>query len=198
MIYPADWNITILQNSSWRGVFRATSAAKTVTSMAVSAGVPTFTADCHGLLSGDRVVFTSPTGTPCGLAVNTVYYVISGGLTASQFRVSATSGGSALTLTDTVEGVYPVAFTVAKPINLTGYVLDSDIRDLGTLAQVATFSISLVSAVDGSFEMSLSPATTNGLATGTYGYDLYMTSPGGERYYYLRGSATVERTLSRA
>ena len=198
MIYPADYNITVLQNSSWRGLFRATSSAKTVTSMSVSAAVPTFTADCHGLLSGDRVIFTSATGTPCGLVANTVYYVISAGLTASGFRVSTTSGGNALTLTDTVDGVYPVAFTIAKPINLTGYTLDCDIRNLDTLVQAATFTITMVSAVDGSFEMALTPTTTEPLTAGTYGYDLNMTSPGGERYYYLRGSVTVERTLSRA
>ena len=198
MIYPADYNITILQNSSWRGLFRVTSSAKSVTGMTVAAAVPTFTADCHGLLPGDRVVFTSPTGTPCGLVVNTVYYVISSGLTASQFRVSATSGGIALTLTDTADGTYPVAFTVGKPMDLTGYVLDSDIRDPDTLAQVATFSISLLSPSEGSFELSLSPATTLPLAVGSYGYDFYMTNTGGERYYYLRGSVMVERTLSRA
>lgn len=198
MIYPADWNITILQNSSWRAVLRATNAAKAVTGMSVSAGVPTFTAACHGLQAGDRVVFTSPTGTPCGLVVNRVYFVISAGLTVSQFRVSATNGGSALVLTDTADDVYPVAFTIAKPIDLTGYVLDSDIRDTNTLSQAATFSIAMINAAEGSFELSLTPAATAVLASDVYGYDLYMTSPGGERYYYLRGSATVERTLSRA
>lgn len=198
MIYPADWNITILQNSSWRGSFRATSAAKAVTSMAVSAGVPTFTAACHSLQAGDKVIFTSTAGTPCGLEVNRVYFVISTGLTVSQFRVSTTNGGSAIVLTDTADDTYPVVFVVSRPIDLTGYVLDSDIIDPSMSMQMATFSISLLAPSEGSFELSLSPTTTAALAVGSYGYDLYMTNTGGERYYYLRGSVTVERTLSRA
>ena len=198
MLYPASYDIRLLQNSTWRGSFRVTQSAKTITSMSVSSGAPTFTADCHGLQSGDKVVLTGATGLPCGLIPNQIYYVISAGLTTSAFRVSATLGGSAIVLTDTADGNYPVAFTVARPIDITGFTIDSDIRVTDSLSQIATFSVSVLSAVNGSFEMSLSPATTLGLSAGMYGYDLYMTSPGGERYYYLRGSVMVERTLSRA
>lgn len=198
MIYPADYDITVLQNSSWRGVFRVTQSAKDVTSMSVSAGVPTFSGDCNDLLTSDAVVFTSAGKLPCGIVANKVYYVISAGLTPSQFRVSATVGGSAITLSDTLDGNYPVSITVAKPVNLTGYTLDSDIRNPETLVQAATFTLSLLDAPNGSFQALLTPTTTEPLTAGTYGYDLNMTSPGGERYYYLRGSVTVERTLSRA
>ena len=197
MIYPADWNIRLLQNSSWRALLRATHSARNVTAMTVATGVPTFTTECHGLQAGDRVVFTSANGTPCGLNVNQVYFVAPAGLAVSAFQVSATSGGSPIALTDTADGSYQVAFTVARPVDITGCTLDSDIVDTSTSLQVATFSISVPSAVDGSFELSLSAATTLGLAVGTYAYDFSITSPGGERYYYLKGSVEVERTLSR-
>lgn len=198
MLYPANYDIRLLQNSTWRMPVRVTQSARTITNMSVSAGAPTFTAECHGLALNDKVVITAANGTPCGLSENTIYHVISGGLTTSEFRLSATSGGSSISLTATADGNYPVSFTVAKPLDITGYTIDADIRETDTLTQIATFSISLTSAPNGSFELSLSPATTAALAAGIYGYDLYMTSTSGERYYYLRGSVTVERTLSRA
>jgi hypothetical protein len=166
--------------------------------MSVASGVPTFTSECHGLQAGDKVILTAAGSLPCGLDANEIYYVISAGLTSSAFRVSATSGGSAIALTEKPDGNYSVAYTASKPVNLTGYTLDSDIRDTSSLVQIATFTISVGSPLDGSFEMSLTADTTAGLAVGMYGYDLYMTAPGGERYYYLSGSVMVERTLSRA
>lgn len=198
MLYPASYDIRLLQNSTWRSQFRVTQAAKAITNMSVASGIPTFTSECHGFQANDKVVITAATGTPCGLSENTIYYVISSGLTATEFRISQTSGGSAIALTTTADGSYPVAFTAAKPLDITGYTIDADIKETDTLTQLATFSVSVTSDVNGSFELSLSPAVTAGLQAGMYGYDLYMTATGGDRYYYLRGSVMVERTLSRA
>ena len=52
----------------------------------------------HGLVAGDVVEFPTVV-TTTGISANTEYYVIASGLTADAFKVSATSGGSALTLT---------------------------------------------------------------------------------------------------
>jgi hypothetical protein len=52
----------------------------------------------HGLAAGDQVIFTALTG-GTGLAVDTVYYVISSGLTANAFKLAATRGGSAIDIT---------------------------------------------------------------------------------------------------
>ena len=50
----------------------------------------------HGLAAGDQVIFSGTL--PSGLVNTRRYFVISSGLTANAFRVSATSGGSALNL----------------------------------------------------------------------------------------------------
>lgn len=55
----------------------------------------------HGLEVNDSFVFTSLTG-GAGLAVNTLYYVISSGLTANDFKVSTSRGGSAVDITSTL------------------------------------------------------------------------------------------------
>jgi hypothetical protein len=53
----------------------------------------------HGFVAGDAVRFFAVGGTlPTGVSEDTLYYVISAGLTTSTFRVSATEGGSAVNI----------------------------------------------------------------------------------------------------
>ena len=193
MIYPATHNITILQNATWRGDYRATQERKTLSGIAIAAGVPAFTASCHGLIAGDKVVFTGGTEVPCGLDLNTIYFVIAADLTATEFKVSATSGGASIA----VEGNATGTFYVAKPLNLNGYVIDADIKGLIDLAQVATFVATITTAADGAFSLVLTPATTVAIEAGRYGYDISLTTGAGERYYWVTGVITVEPTYSR-
>ena len=193
MIYPATNDITILQNATWLGEYRATQQRQTLSGIAIAGGVPTFTAPCHGLIADDKVVFTGGTEIPCGLALNTVYYVIATGLTATEFKVSSTSGGSSITVTGTATGT----FYVAKPLDLTGYTVDADIKGLIDLAQVATFVTTITTAVDGAFALALTPATTVAIETGRYGYDISLTNGAGARYYWVTGVASVGLTYSR-
>ena len=197
MIYPAVQNIRILQNATWRGTYRATQQRGTISGVAVDAGVPTFTSACHGLTAGTKVVLTTsddePATVPCSLSLNTIYYVIATGLTTDAFRLSATSGGSSIIVSGTVTGT----LYVAVPLDLTGYVIDADIKDLDTLEQAATFTITTPNASDGEFTLTLTPATALGLAVKDYGYDVSLTSGAGERYYWATGLATVEITYSR-
>ena len=193
MIYPATHDIAILQNATWLGEYRATQQRQTLSGIAIAGGVPTFTAPCHGLIADDKVVFTGGTEIPCGLTLNTVYYVIATGLTATEFKVSSTSGGSSITVTGTATGT----FYVAKPLDLTGYTVDADIKGLIDLAQVATFVTTITTAVDGAFALALTPATTVAIETGRYGYDISLTNGAGARYYWVTGVASVGLTYSR-
>jgi hypothetical protein len=193
MIYPATYNLTILQNATWKGSFRATQNRQTLSSISIAGGEPTFNADCHGLTADDKVIFTGGTAVPCGLTLNTVYYVIAAGLTADAFQVSASIGGSSITVTGTATGT----FYVAEPVNLTSYGIDADIRGLVDNDSIATFTPSITTAADGLFELLLSKETALTLAEGRYGWDLSLTTSGGERYYWLTGVATVQRTYSR-
>ena len=193
MIYPATNDITILQNATWLGEYRATQQRQTLSGIAIAGGVPTFTASCHGLIADDKVVFTGGTEIPCGLALNTVYYVIATGLTSTEFKVSSTSGGSSIAVTGTATGT----FYVAKPLDLTGYTVDADIKGLIDLAQVATFVTTITTAADGAFALALTPATTVAIETGRYGYYISLTNGAGARYYWVTGVASVGLTYSR-
>ena len=194
MITPASYDITILQNSTWKGTFRATQNRQTVTSISIAGGTPTFNCDCHGLVANDKVVLTGGTTIPCGLTLNTVYYVINAA--TSTFQLSASLGGGSISVSGTATGT----FYVAEPINLTSYGIDSDIRTLITneaLSPAVQFTSTITSAVNGEFQLSLTPEQTIAIEVGRYGYDISLTTAGGERYYWLTGVATVQRTYSR-
>lgn len=60
----------------------------------------------HGLVLDDKVYFTTTGALPTGLSVNTIYYVISAGLTADAFQLSATKGGSAINTSGSQSGVH--------------------------------------------------------------------------------------------
>lgn len=61
----------------------------------------TINAYAHGLETDQRVFVLAAPGAviPTGLAENTAYYVLASGLTADVFKLSATSGGSAMNIT---------------------------------------------------------------------------------------------------
>ena len=72
-------------------------------------GTDTATATAHGFAAGDQVTFTATSGDlPTGLLQQTTYWVRSGGLTADQFTLAATPGGTQLDLTGTAGGSYRV------------------------------------------------------------------------------------------
>lgn len=198
MIYPAVENIRILQNATWRGVYRVTQPRQAISSIIIDASTntPTFVKQCHGLVAGDRIVITPASESyslPCGIELNTVYYVIASGLTASDFKVSATVDGTSISASSAVSG----SFYFAKPLNISGYTIDSDIKRATVQAQVATFTFVILDAINGLFERILTPATTLGIEVGSYEHDMSLTSGGGERYYWAKGVATVESTSSR-
>ena len=88
------------------GLLAGTKPTFTVT--IASPGV--FTVTGHGLGAGDTVVFTTTGALPTGLSVNTVYYVISAGLTSDEFEVSATLGGSAINTSGSQSGTHSISY----------------------------------------------------------------------------------------
>lgn len=60
----------------------------------------------HGLVAGDTVYFTTTGALPTGVTANTKYFVISAGLTADDFEISATFGGAAINTSGSQSGVH--------------------------------------------------------------------------------------------
>ncbi len=193
MIYPAVYNITLLQNSTWKAQVRVTQSKLKVIGIDIGgAGLPTFVAPCHNLANGSKVVFTG--SQICGLEENTVYFVIAASPSAGTFGVSSTLGGASVVLSEELVG----NLYVSTPIDITGYSVDGDIKELEEFTQVETFVVTLTAPGEGVFELMMSPEATLALGQGVYGYDVSLTSPNGERYYWLTGSAAVATTYSRS
>jgi len=195
MIYPASYDTVILQNSTWERSLRATDNRQALTSVTIASGFATFIKPCHSLLAGDKVVITVDSGAtvPCGLNINAVYFVIASGLTSDNFKLATTISGSQIAVTGTASGQY----YVAEPINLTGYVIDADLIRSEDNTQVASFICTSPAPSDGEILMTMPPSVSLVIEEGQYNYDLSLTSTSGERYYWLSGVATVQRTYSR-
>ncbi len=199
MIYPANYDIIILQNSTWKAALRVTNDRQELDSVTVSGSGVVFVKDCHHLAANDRVVFTAEpvsgqeVEVPCGLELNKPYFVITSGLTGSAFKVSATISGAELNVSGAASGL----FYVARPVNLNGYTVDADLHNPITEQQIATFDCSITDSINGEILMSMEPGVSEGLGQGSYSYDVSLTSGAGERYYWLSGSAAVQRTFSR-
>ena len=77
-------------------------ARVTIPTSGVTTGTDTFAYTAHGLVAGDQVVYFHGGGAAAtGLTTATDYFVIASGLTADAFKVSATSGGSAVDISGT-------------------------------------------------------------------------------------------------
>lgn len=198
MIYPATYNIVILQDSTWKASLRLTGTAKDVT---IDIPNNLFPSPCHGLSANDPIIFTAKTITegltsvpPCGLEMNRPYYVIAAGLTDDVFAVSETIGGSSISLHGTQAG----AFAFARPVNLTGATVDADIKASTGGVLIKTFTCTVVTPLLGEIQMLLSAADAASLDPRNYAYDLSVTTAGGEKYYWLTGKVEVRKTFSRA
>lgn len=95
----------------------------TVTVTIASPGV--FTLTSHNLQEGDTIQLTTTGSLPTGLTVSTDYYVISAGLTANNFQVSATLGGAAINTSGSQSGTHTLLRT-------TPYVLTTENTEIPT------------------------------------------------------------------
>lgn len=95
----------LLDNTSfgWTPVSKVT----TVTSISnASPAVVSYTS--HGFAANDPVVFSTSGALPTGLTAGTTYYVMSAGLTADAFQVSATADGDAINTSSAGSGTHSV------------------------------------------------------------------------------------------
>lgn len=194
-VNPAVCNHTFYQNATWEFYARFCTGAK-ATTYDPATGLFT-TVDTHGRSVNDPVILTKNQDTnaalPLGFTENTVYYVVADGLTTNSFKLSDTLAGVPIAPT----GTDPIELVSSDPLNLSGYILDADIATSIDGAIVASFSYTYVDANTGYVRFFLPAATSGTLETGTYQYDVSLTDGSGERYYYMQGTITNKKTVSR-
>jgi microcystin-dependent protein len=82
----------------------------TITTFTVTIASPAVVtvASAHGLIAGDKIIFTTTGALPTGLLANTIYYVLATSLTSTTFRLATTDGGTAINTTGTQSGVHTI------------------------------------------------------------------------------------------
>jgi surface protein len=135
---------TTITMASTAGLSTGMSVSGTGTGITTGASVTfqdagdTVTLASHGLSNGDMVSFSVIT-TTTGIVINTIYYVISA--TTNTFQVSATSGGSALTLTTDGSGTLKYNAKIVTINTNVSVVLD---RPAATTAAGATLAFRIL------------------------------------------------------
>ena len=81
------------------------------------------------------------------------------------------------------------------PVNATGYQLVAQVWDRRRLTKYADLTVQWIDQAAGLFELLIQyPATT--LVTQDGQWDLLVTEPGGDRYYWLEGNAYLDKNYS--
>lgn len=195
-IEPAFVNLPVIyQNAAYRVKLRLTDRLRPAT--IGQDGL--IDCDCHGLGFNTRVVLLSksPEAQICGAILNRIYYVGLTGLTQNTLRLSEAENNNGLL---DVSASSDQDFYLARPTNITDYVIDSDIcRTVSSeKIQIATFTAEIENPVDGEISLTLDPAETIAIPVGEYGYDVSMTPVDGNRFYPVMGNVRVASTRSRA
>jgi hypothetical protein len=86
-------------NCFWTGWFSTVGRVGVVDAAGITSN--DIISPAHGFIADDRVVFEAIEGeaTPTGIALGTLYFVLSAGLTTDTFNVSTSSGGGELDIT---------------------------------------------------------------------------------------------------
>lgn len=104
---PTGWLLcdgTAVSRTTYAALLAAIAPSGTFTVTQASPAV--FTKTTHGLVAGDKLSLTTTGALYTGLAVNTDYYVITAGLTADEFQVSASRAGAAVNTSGSQSGVH--------------------------------------------------------------------------------------------
>lgn len=158
----------------------------TQTGLSSVASTDVFTKTAHGLAAGDAVVFSALTG-GAGLTVGKRYYVIAAGLTANDFAVSLTPGGSSFNHTTNV-----TAGSFAKQVPVAQVLALGDAGSTRELIDASAYGDAYKDYVtgqqDGSeleIELALDPAdTSHGVVKAAY-------DAGTSRYFGMRLAAAA-------
>lgn len=174
-----------------------------------SGGSPpnTFTLAGHGLNANDPVRLWSIGGSvPAPLAQFTTYYVVGGSLTSNTFQVSATSGGSAISLTSVGSGsIYAAKLSATSVSSLAERLAATSSPAGDTLIGIpnyggASFSMNagtlevfLKALADGAANLGLSNIfTSNVTVNGTMTVGTAAVLPGAP---LITGSPSTTRTV---
>lgn len=81
------------------------------------------------------------------------------------------------------------------PVNMSGYTVEAELWNRTGTAKLADFLHSWTTQASGAFKLRLSASVTSGI-TEQGQYDVMVTEPGGDKYYFLQGNAFIDLGLT--
>jgi len=108
---PTGWLVcdgSAVSRTTYANLFNTIAPSKGTVTFNTTTDLCTITT--HGFIANDAVYFTTTGTLPTNLTANTIYYVISSGLTANDFQVATTRGGGAINLAGSPSGTHTCFF----------------------------------------------------------------------------------------
>ena len=81
--------------------------------------------------------------------------------------------------------------STSSAINLTGYTVSAQVWDLARKVKFADWVVTYTDRTNGIVDIKLTDAQTDNFIVGTLKYDVKLTEPSGDEYYYIKGNLNV-------
>lgn len=81
------------------------------------------------------------------------------------------------------------------PVDMTGYTVEAELWNRNGNIKLADFLHVWTAQASGAFKLRLNASTTSGI-TEQGQYDVMVTEPSGDKYYFLQGNAFIDLGLT--
>ena len=81
--------------------------------------------------------------------------------------------------------------STSSAIDLTGYTVSAQVWDENRKVKFADWGITYTNRSGGIVDIALTDTQTDNFLVGTLKYDVKLTEPSGDEYYYIRGNLNV-------
>ncbi len=81
--------------------------------------------------------------------------------------------------------------STSSAIDLTGYTVSAQVWDSNRKVKFADWGITYTNRSGGIVDIALTDTQTDNFLVGTLKYDVKLTEPSGDEYYYIRGNLNV-------
>ena len=78
-------------------------------------------------------------------------------------------------------------------LNLNGYTVSAQVWDINRKVKFADWGVTYTNRSGGIVDIALTDVQTDNFNVGTLKYDVKLTEPSGDEYYYIRGNLNVSQ-----
>ena len=83
--------------------------------------------------------------------------------------------------------------STSSAINLTGYTVSAQVWDTARKVKFADWGVTYTNRSSGIVDIKLTDDQTDNFIVGTLKYDVKLTEPSGDEYYYIKGNLNVSQ-----